>query len=441
MAKLHISNIGPVKDIDISLNRLNVLIGPQSSGKSTVAKILSFCHWMEKDSVVRQSVDHIDNKYVEDKLIRYYNISDYISSKSKFHYEGNALIVDFADNQIAVKMSDSFGKALSSKNAYIPSERNVIGIPGIFTTKMPDNYLLEFIDDWQQIRLKYSRDDKLSLLNLGGRYFFNASEGVDMIKIDDDSEIHFSQASSGMQSAAPLCVCIDYLTQWIYSHDEDSSAQLRQIRRQSVFEKALNELSVPDAELLNRLIREDLDVDSDDVAAHVFDIAKDSNLKSASSLSKSNAWVVKLISRLIETDKKLAHSDYSNIVVEEPEQNLFPETQVKLIYYILSKLNHGRDNLMLTTHSPYILYALNNCMLAMQSLKSESPDMIAEMTGIPEKAIINPMDVSVWELDNGLIRGGKTIQDDNGIIRGNYFDRVMHNVMADFHNLLTIANI
>ena len=138
---------------------------------------------------------------------------------------------------------------------------------------------------------------------------------------------------------------------------------------------------------------------------------------------------------------KLTHPASSNLVIEEPEQNLFPETQVKLMYYILSKLDHknSRDSLVLTTHSPYILYALNNCLLSAVAAK-EDADAVAEITSVPKEAWINPEIVSVWELRDGMISGNKTIQDTSGLIRGNYFDRVMHNVMADFTNLLNVID-
>ena len=48
MARLIIRNIGPIKNVDIELNKVNVFIGEQSSGKSTIAKIISFCSWLEK---------------------------------------------------------------------------------------------------------------------------------------------------------------------------------------------------------------------------------------------------------------------------------------------------------------------------------------------------------------------------------------------------------
>ena len=56
---------------------------------------------------------------------------------------------------------------------------------------------------------------------------------------------------------------------------------------------------------------------------------------------------------------------YTQFVIEEPEQNLFPDTQCELLYFLLSCLNHGKAHrAIITTHSPYILYALNNCILA-----------------------------------------------------------------------------
>ncbi|MBU3835829.1 MAG: AAA family ATPase [Candidatus Phocaeicola merdigallinarum] len=49
MASLHIKNIGPILDsTKIELTPLMVLIGRQSSGKSTFMKVLCFCRWVEK---------------------------------------------------------------------------------------------------------------------------------------------------------------------------------------------------------------------------------------------------------------------------------------------------------------------------------------------------------------------------------------------------------
>jgi predicted ATPase len=48
MTRLKIRNVGPIQEVDFCLNKVNILMGPQSCGKSTIAKILSFGDWLDK---------------------------------------------------------------------------------------------------------------------------------------------------------------------------------------------------------------------------------------------------------------------------------------------------------------------------------------------------------------------------------------------------------
>lgn len=49
MASITIKNIGPLSDTGtVELGRFNIFIGKQSTGKSTLMKILCFCQWIEK---------------------------------------------------------------------------------------------------------------------------------------------------------------------------------------------------------------------------------------------------------------------------------------------------------------------------------------------------------------------------------------------------------
>ncbi|MBD5298504.1 MAG: ATP-binding protein [Bacteroides sp.] len=401
MAHLSIKNIGPIKEIDIELNRINIFIGPQSSGKSTVAKIVSFCQWLEKDCFLHQSVRHVDTAYVKRHLFNYFNMSSYANRKdAMFHYLGDGIEIEYSNENVIVKMKPGFKTMQISKNLYLPSERNVLAIPGIFTTKMPDNYLLDFIDDWQIIRTKYTSLSGHQILDLKESYFFDSHSNSDKLLLQDGDPIPLSESSSGLQSVTPLCILIDYTTDWIYSHEEDKSAYARKRYREAAIIRYLS----------NKM---------DNVEALVDDINRTETTKL----------------ELLELEHNMSIPAFSNLIVEEPEQNLFPDTQVRLLYYILSKINHSRDSLIITTHSPYILYALNNCMLA-SKVSGEDVAEVAESIDIPKAAWTDTADVSVWELDNGVIRGNATIQDDKGLIRGNYFDRVMHNVMADFHILI-----
>ena len=40
MAKITIKYVGPLKEVTLDIKRINVFMGPQSTGKSTIAKIM-----------------------------------------------------------------------------------------------------------------------------------------------------------------------------------------------------------------------------------------------------------------------------------------------------------------------------------------------------------------------------------------------------------------
>jgi hypothetical protein len=95
------------------------------------------------------------------------------------------------------------------------------------------------------------------------------------------------------------------------------------------------------------------------------------------------------------------------VTIEEPELNCFPTTQKKLVEFLIEKIKFknfekSKDyycNLLLTTHSPYILTTLNNLMYSfLVGQKNEK-----EVNNIIEQKFwLNPDDVSVYMmLSNG----------------------------------------
>lgn len=96
MAQLIIKNIGPIKDINITLNKVNVIIGPQSSGKSTINKIACFCSWVEKKVSLEQSFDFFlkDDNFITN-LIVFHKLDGYFSNDSKIMYASSVVKFSF----------------------------------------------------------------------------------------------------------------------------------------------------------------------------------------------------------------------------------------------------------------------------------------------------------------------------------------------------------
>ena len=62
MRHLTITNVGPItKTARIVYERFCILIGPQSNGKSTIAKVLSTCLWLEKEACTSLTTEVVKN--------------------------------------------------------------------------------------------------------------------------------------------------------------------------------------------------------------------------------------------------------------------------------------------------------------------------------------------------------------------------------------------
>ena len=88
MQRLIVHNVGPIKVADIGLKKVNVFIGPQSSGKSTIAKIISFCTWLEKNKHEMGETYLFSNKVI-DKMVGYHRMEGYLSEESRIFYQGD----------------------------------------------------------------------------------------------------------------------------------------------------------------------------------------------------------------------------------------------------------------------------------------------------------------------------------------------------------------
>ena len=414
MNRLVVRNIGPIKEVDICLNKVNVFIGPQSSGKSTLAKIISFCTWLEKrnEATDKAVVDGLVNR-----LQSFHKMNGYFRDDSAIFYHGTNVVFAYNWDE-PLELSESFQnynsehfrdkeilltsveKTVNPKVIYIPAERNFVSaVPNLKKYAEKDDSLQSFINDWFEGKRHYTEDSSLPIIDLGVDYYYNAGTDRDMLKLDKANPVRLSAASSGLQSIVPLVAMIKWMSSGIYEENKPFSPEEDQ-RVREMLSNLPEQITEAQMELVNRI----------------------------QGFIKGKVYT------------------HTQFIIEEPEQNIFPETQKTFLYYLLAEINHGRNHhLVLTTHSQYVLYALNNCMLAYLVKDKVTPDIESEVNIECLKYAIDPKTVSVYEIRDGRICGleqeaNATIQDEDGLVRGNYFDRVMHNVMADFTNCLSFMD-
>jgi predicted ATPase len=90
------------------------------------------------------------------------------------------------------------------------------------------------------------------------------------------------------------------------------------------------------------------------------------------------------------------------IVIDEPEMNLHPESQVKLLESLAILVNLG-VRILLTTHSPYLMAHLNNIVNG----NHQNPELLAEQAKLlylqDSRAFLKMEQVSAYEMKNNQL--------------------------------------
>ena len=153
MKKLTIHHIGPIKHVTLMLKRINVVIGPQSAGKSCILKIACFCAWAEKRIQLEQGKNGFaDFEYVKENLLVFHKLSGFLHEDSRIEYKSDFLsfAIDFAQESFNLRWGN-VQKRFNYKRprvSYIPAERNLVSsIPNWFDVKMDSTNLKSFLAD------------------------------------------------------------------------------------------------------------------------------------------------------------------------------------------------------------------------------------------------------------------------------------------------------
>lgn len=137
--------------------------------------------------------------------------------------------------------------------------------------------------------------------------------------------------------------------------------------------------------------------------------------------------MVKELSPLVLYLRYLAEPD-ELLIIDEPEMNLHPEAQVKMIEFLAMLVNAGL-NVLITTHSPYLLDHLSNLIYAAEH-KKEEQGSLAEIFFLEScDAFISQEKVSIYCVDHGT---AENILQDHGQIDWSTFGNITDQI-ADIH--------
>lgn len=379
MRHLEIYNFGPINHVSIDLKRFNIIIGPQSSGKSTIVKVLSTCTWIEKEVHTTLNDNVIQSAAEFEKLLSdFHKMADYFENDTHILYETDYIHIEYLKGAFRT-VRKSVNEYQRNKICYIPAERNMVTLPELQGFEFGQTNLRSFLFDWFNAREYFVADNKTDVLNLGVKYYYDDDEKKQKDRIEHINgktyHIALSSASSGLQSVIPLLVMMQYYTgEYFNSYAEkvsfDVDSKIKKTRRVLIDELVLNHIkpnfSAEERPELVKLV-------NDRVHEH-------------------DERYVGLVRNFWKVANRLTIPSKSSFIIEEPEQNLYPSTQMDLLKVLISLCQGDKEHdLTITTHSPYILNQLN-LLVKLYDVNSD------------DEAKLNWEELTVFAVEDGGLR-------------------------------------
>lgn len=315
-----IKKFGPLVNIEnLEIKQFTLLIGESASGKSTLMKVVAMMRYLYKMANIRSylyrsKITKSPFRIRLDSMLKRQGMIKMFSKESVIVY--SVLMDDGKQYDLRIE-NGVLRKAeiieqqhlMFCKDSYVSENRNII--PTWTQTSWKNKgatlgfYFHETNDDFGAA----SEGDKELVMDfVGMKMLITHPKGkptrYQIIPTDNHhAPIELNEASSGIQTSAPLALIVDYFA------------------RDFSFKDAFNR----------------------SVMSYLFETENLNKFKAVS----EPAALPKVV----------------DIHIEEPELSLFPDAQCKLIENIFNAALHAQNdrtvNMMLATHSPYILNYLN----------------------------------------------------------------------------------
>jgi AAA15 family ATPase/GTPase len=424
--KLIVKNFGGITDLEIEIKRINILIGPQASGKSVCAKLLFYFKnfvW-EILSVVEneQTKRNLDFNY--SKKFEEYFPPDSLGTQDFFiRYEIANVFIEVSRKEenkgkISFSYSDLFKKELTDLRSFLKkardqnSEKNAeydnFDTLSFVTGQFLRERLVEFL------RTSICREAAFSQLFIpAGRSFFANLQNNIFSFLSSNNALdpflrEFGSRYEGIKRAR--------LRSRIRLENKDIQEEISRLIEKSLCGKHVHEKG-----------------------NDFLEVADGRRISIANSSSGQQETLPLTI--MLATLPFLASSRTGQTVyIEEPEAHLFPSAQRNIVELIATVFNCRKEQLQffITTHSPYVLTALNNLLQAGLLYQESSGDMQRQLEKIVSRyKSLDVSDLSAYALMDGKCRS--IVCPETGLIDAKVIDSVSDDLAIEFEQLLNLV--
>ena len=426
MEKLTVKNFLNIQDIELNLAKINILIGPQASGKSIIAKLIYF--FKDFFLTYRSSILERQNKADFDKSI----INNFKKIFPGYSWKGQEFEITYHFNDYDVCLyqktiaNNKYKLSLEYSEHLVKSRRN------IFTEYKKRSKNIEIIEQGKD----YPKNIQKYLGEIFDRYILESHQitNLDFLTFIPAGRSFFANLQKNIFSFLSKDVEIDYFLKEFGSN----YAFVKQAYQYLELYQKPNAIFEPINELINKII----------VGTYKYENGKDWIYNNQNNrrinLSHSSSGQQEALPMLILLAILPFWSPNHFFIIEEPEAHLFPQSQKHIINLIslIFNLTKKRSNFLITTHSPYILTAFNNLIQAGNTLKalqnkSDKTDLMKKLVKIvPENQMLDINDIGVYTIEDGIIKS--IMNQENQLIGTNIIDEISNQFNQEFDQLLEL---
>lgn len=446
--RIEVKHFGPIENAIIDIKPLLLLIGPQASGKSTLAKLIYFFQQLPLEFFTRfyqSERDFMDMTQdliipIREKFYDFFGSTYHLPDFSiVYHYsEGRTLTLSLTPTRkIDALFSDNFFTK-QDKNTLRGFKRELLQVKKEIAEDT--NASRKLVLDERQLQYLHSLNDKINeifcndhndqLFILAGR---NATVGYsetfeDMLResIQRNLEAQGRRAYDSKEQTVDETIMLNFMQRVV------------KIRQNFInlgnFEGMIahaNKDLKPKLLLANKLIRRVLKGQYSNSEYGERIVHKKGNyvyLKNASSGQQESIRILQDAFLSLYQGNKLLR------IVEEPEAHVYPEAQMATIQLLVLMLNNSSsNNLVITTHSPYTLTIINNLIYAAKVGEHHAD----EVEKIIEKSLWLPWEkVEAYRIMNG--KSENIMDSELHEIKAELIDEISQTISEQYNQMLNL---
>lgn len=420
--KLTVKNFAGITDLEIEIKRINILIGPQASGKSVCAKLLFYFKnfvWEILAAVENEQTKRSLNSNYSKKFEEYFPPDSWGKQDFFIRYEIANIFIEVS------RKKENKGKIILSYSDLLKQE--FTSLTNLLKKAREQNY---------QENAEYDNLDR----SYSTRFFLR-KRLVDFLDTSICREAAFNQLF--IPAGRSFFSILQSNIFSFLSSDNVLDPFMRGFG--STYERFKHGGFSKDR-LANQEIQDEIDrlIENSLCGKHIQEKGKDVlevadgrriNVANSSSGQQEILPLTIMLATL-----PFLYTGRQTVYIEEPEAHLFPNAQRNVVELIATVFNSRKEQLQffITTHSPYVLTAFNNLLQAGLLYQESSEDVQDKL----EKIVSRYKSLDVSDLSAYVLMDGKCssiVCPDTGLIDAKVIDAVSDDLAIEFEQLLNLV--